>query len=877
VHGDVKASNVMLAGSGVSFRVVLMDFGIAAGQAVPNGDGRWARIAGTPAYMAPEQKRGVLVPASDVYGFGLLVCEAATGKRPSGSDPQAVIAAADAALRDIRLSKRSKALLRRCLAEHPANRFANGKDLYRALESVQRRPRRRMAAIATAVAIAAICGWVWLGRQGPRRHPAPTVAVLGFRNQTASSRAAYLSLMFSVALDADLGADGQVRVVPPAEVARSKTELDIHDSDRLSRETLQQVRSDLGADLVVFGSYDAPQDSGRIVLNVDVSDARSGARVGSVAATGRESDLPALLSTASARLRALLRLRATPLAAESVRTALPGSLEAMKLYSRGLEELRSFETIAAKDDLASAVEAAPDYPQAHSALSRAWAALGYDGRAREEAERAFQLRERLPEKDRLLIEAQYYETLRRPSEAGAYRHLLRLSPGNPDYMLALAAVQSSADALKTIAAIRRMGPLIASDPRVDLAEAKAANAADSYVLEQTCARRAAAGAMSRGALLLAAEARLYEGWSSRVLGKSGEAVSAYTSARDIFQRMGNLAGVARALRGLALVAQDQGDLARAGSLFQQSFATFRSIGFQEGAAEAVNDLAMVSSDQGRLDEAQGYYSQSLDICREVKSAVCIGTALNNLGYVLFRKGESREAQRDFHDAMQLFASVNGKYGESFVLSSMGDLLDAEGKLDEAERDLQRALDLSRALADRTSEASTESSLSLVLGHRGEFAAAIQMGQRAAAEQEHLGEAGADAHSDLVLSGIAIDQGRDRDAEAELNKALPELERSGRGDELAVARAMLSEALAREGERARSRAMAETAVKTLGSSQNRLARVQVLLATGVAAASYGDPKQAEQRLRLSAAQAQASGFALFAGRARRELSRLKISL
>jgi eukaryotic-like serine/threonine-protein kinase len=77
IHGDLKPQNVMLMSSGV---VKLMDFGVARTRsAVSPAD----PIAGTPAYMSPEQARGgELDERSDLYSAGALMFELFTGRCP---------------------------------------------------------------------------------------------------------------------------------------------------------------------------------------------------------------------------------------------------------------------------------------------------------------------------------------------------------------------------------------------------------------------------------------------------------------------------------------------------------------------------------------------------------------------------------------------------------------------------------------------------------------------------------------------------------------------------------------------------------------------------------------------------------------------------
>ena len=74
IHRDLKPANVMIDGRGVAH---LTDFGLAAGENTAD-----ARIAGTLAYMAPEQLEGEHVGRrTDLYAFGLMLYEMLTGRR----------------------------------------------------------------------------------------------------------------------------------------------------------------------------------------------------------------------------------------------------------------------------------------------------------------------------------------------------------------------------------------------------------------------------------------------------------------------------------------------------------------------------------------------------------------------------------------------------------------------------------------------------------------------------------------------------------------------------------------------------------------------------------------------------------------------------
>ncbi len=90
IHRDIKSSNVLLESrrSGPPY-AYLADFGLVrtiqqaelessyAGTPIP-----LEQVPGTPHYMAPEQTRGVVTPASDIYALGVLLYQMLTGELP---------------------------------------------------------------------------------------------------------------------------------------------------------------------------------------------------------------------------------------------------------------------------------------------------------------------------------------------------------------------------------------------------------------------------------------------------------------------------------------------------------------------------------------------------------------------------------------------------------------------------------------------------------------------------------------------------------------------------------------------------------------------------------------------------------------------------
>ncbi len=133
VHRDLKPENVMITRTG---RVVVMDFGIAR-EALGSAGGT---VAGTPAYMAPEQTRGEAVDArSDVFAAGVVLAEMVG---PTGiGDPERRQRLWSALHRDPPLLPDGpwQPLIRRALAVSPGQRYPTALALARALEEVSLR------------------------------------------------------------------------------------------------------------------------------------------------------------------------------------------------------------------------------------------------------------------------------------------------------------------------------------------------------------------------------------------------------------------------------------------------------------------------------------------------------------------------------------------------------------------------------------------------------------------------------------------------------------------------------------------------------------------------------------------------------------------
>ena len=160
------------------------------------------------------------------------------------------------------------------------------------------------------------------------------------------------------------------------------------------------------------------------------------------------------------------------------------------MYSEGLAKLRTHDDRAALDLLQKAVAADPNYALAHSALSEAWSGTGNHDQEKEEAKRAFDLSVNLSREDRLWIEGRYRDTIEdREKALEIYKTLFDLHPDDLEYGLRFAESQRRLgkwqEALATLESLRKSPAPERDDPRIDLAEADAADLVSNRQMAQT--------------------------------------------------------------------------------------------------------------------------------------------------------------------------------------------------------------------------------------------------------------------------------------------------------------------------------------------------------------------------------------------------------
>jgi tetratricopeptide (TPR) repeat protein/TolB-like protein len=775
IHRDLKPGNLRETLDG---RLKILDFGLARTlqadidetQSILTTSG----VVGTLPYMAPEQLRGEYIDArTDIYAAGVVLYELATGSRPfpEAFGPRltdSILHRIPPSAREVnpQVSSEFDSLIHTALEKEPQRRFGSAREMLDAVERIRTNalvdalgqietpPAARPAASAPGIAgspvarpatprtlskswiaIAAVlllavslsAIWAWRGKFLARHSFRPTVAVLGFKNQTDAREADWVSTSLRDMLASELAAGDLIVPTPGETVARMKIDLALPDEASYSADTIERVRRSLGCDYVVYGAFfdSGKPAGGRIELTLELQRAKNGEVVERIKESGTELALPDLAARVGSTLRARLGLPGISVSQSTeLQAAVPSTPDAARLYFEGLGKLRTFDLVGAKDGLLQATAADPNFSLAHAYLAAAWSQLGYDDKAREEAKLGFELSSHLGREDKTLVEARFREISSDWDRAAdLYRSLWTLFPENPEYAIRAAEVQiragKAADALKTIELLRKRPEPISQDPRLDLKESEAAESISDFSREKQAALRAAEGARAKASRLLEAEAL----W--------------------------------RACAAMAM----QGDAGGAAAACQQSIAISKPTGDLLLVARGYTILGLVAGTQGDPQQSLEQHRQALEFARKIGSRRDITGALTNIGNVLANQGNLAEAQRSYQSALRVAQEINDRGQMITLLNNLATLSQTEGKFPVALRLYQQSLDQARSVSDKGGAARAQNNIAFIYLLRGDFLRALENNQEAVKAAEDTGNKSDQAQFLYGLGDIQLDQGK----------------------------------------------------------------------------------------------------------------------
>jgi tetratricopeptide (TPR) repeat protein len=497
------------------------------------------------------------------------------------------------------------------------------------------------ALVVVALVIIAVVIWrPWSQKETvPIPPDKPSLAVMYFENNTGDEGLDHYRKAISDLLITDLAQSKHIRVIRGDRLFNILRQLNLIDAEIYSSEDLKEVASRGRATHVLQGTYTKAGENFRV--NYMLHEASTEELIGSESVAGKgEESIFSMVDELTRRIKANFKLSAEEIASDfdkELAQITTQSPEAYKYFSDGVKLYNQGRVRASIPLLERAIGIDPDFAMAYRKLGFAYHGLGLIPKAKECLEKAMGLKGRLSDKERFMIEGNYYsfsENTYDKSRA-AYERLLELYPEDAMANHNLALIFYSLDQWKK------------AIPYYE--KARKARVFVTYSQLASCYRAIGEDDKAKEVLddyleNIEDSAAIHQGLAAHYwdLGKYDLALSEVEKALSLDPT--NFLNI----NAQALVYEYQEDLKKAENTY------WKLLGLTEPGAGywAVKGLCSLNLIWGKYEGAKSWFKQGINYAREIKVKWAESEAHTKLAFIHIQTGRPGEALKECEEAWE---------------------------------------------------------------------------------------------------------------------------------------------------------------------------------------------------------------------------------